>query len=361
MNLKILYRNAMQILILLIFLYLLSVKSLAIYAVLYSIEALFLLFYTLTSKLRRSVKCMLIFLYLLLLSAQQVFLVMFCFAGEVSGMVFLLKKFAAILVIFAPIIVAYLTYLYSLNRQFFALGKDAAAISFELLKEAHSRAESMKESLQKNADSLRPENLSEIAKDLPRHSYSRYLNRETLTEEYFEDCRRSMDDLNLYIVLSSTGSPASEIISVFTQKTFNHVSLSFDQELKTIISYNGGENVSPPGLNKEYLESFRKKEDASVLVYRIQATQLQKMIVLDKIMEINSKGSAYNLVGLVTKFSIRPNIMFCSQFVYLMLKIAGLSYFTDAAAKVKPSDFVERDYYRKLEFCYEIKFNELEL
>lgn len=27
--------------------------------------------------------------------------------------------------------------------------------------------------------------------------------------------------------------------------------------------------------------------------------------------------------------------------------------------KIKPADLVEKDYYRKLAFCYEIKFNEL--
>ncbi|MEN2666915.1 hypothetical protein [Listeria aquatica] len=50
--------------------------------------------------------------------------------------------------------------------------------------------------------------------------------------------------------------------------------------------------------------------------------------------------------------------MFCSQFVYKILQFAELEYFRDSAAKIKPTDFVERDYYRKLAFCYEIKFNE---
>ncbi|EUJ19563.1 hypothetical protein MAQA_05133 [Listeria aquatica FSL S10-1188] len=84
----------------------------------------------------------------------------------------------------------------------------------------------------------------------------------------------------------------------------------------------------------------------------------KKRLIIDKVREINEKGSAYNLVGLVTKVSLRPNIMFCSQFVYKILQFAELEYFRDSAAKIKPTDFVERDYYRKLAFCYEIKFNE---
>ncbi|MGF7012142.1 hypothetical protein M2146_002696 [Lachnospiraceae bacterium PF1-22] len=54
------------------------------------------------------------------------------------------------------------------------------------------------------------------------------------------------------------------------------------------------------------------------------------------------------------KFLYQPNIMFCSQFVYTMLKCAGLQYFEMRPAQVKPSDFVELDYHRKLEFAYEI-------
>lgn len=146
---------------------------------------------------------------------------------------------------------------------------------------------------------------------------------------------------------------------MFTNKAYNHVSLSFDKELKTIISYNGGESISPPGLNQEQLIYFNKKNDASIIVYRIAASKEHKQVIIDKIKEINEIGSAYNLIGLVTKVSIRPNIMFCSQFVYNILKVAELEYFYSPPAKVKPTDFIENDYYRKLEFCYEIKFNEL--
>ena len=42
--------------------------------------------------------------------------------------------------------------------------------------------------------------------------------------------------------------------------------------------------------------------------------------------------------------------MFCSQFVYTMLELAGLNYFEKDAARVIPADFIELDYYRNLEF-----------
>ncbi|WP_228409484.1 hypothetical protein [Radiobacillus deserti] len=269
----------------------------------------------------------------------------------------MLKKLVAIIIILVPFLVLYLNYLYTLQYQFSL--KDLSSISFEMIKMIHGKGVALKNNVRKGTSSLSKENLNEIVKDIPRHSYTNYLNKETLTNQYFEECEKSLEDKHLYIIISSTGSPASELISLFTHKTYNHVSLSFDRELKTIISYNGGENVAPPGLNREQLVFFNKKDDASIMVYKIPAPREKKQAIIDKIREINNVGSAYNLVGLVTKFSIRPNIMFCSQFVYEILKFAGLEYFHSTSTKVKPTDFVENDYYRKLQFCYEIKFNEL--
>jgi hypothetical protein len=166
-----------------------------------------------------------------------------------------------------------------------------------------------------------------------------------------------LDDLNIYIVISNTGSPASEIISMFTRRQYNHVSLSFDKKLKTIISYNGGEKIYSPGLNMETIKYFNKKEDSSIIVYSLPIAKEKKEIIIGKIREINEQGNAYNILGLVLKFSFKPNIMFCSQFVYKMLKIAEINYFDKKEDQVKPADFIELDYDRKLKYEYKIKFN----
>ena len=57
------------------------------------------------------------------------------------------------------------------------------------------------------------------------------------------------------------------------------------------------------------------------------------------------------------KVTPQPNIMFCSQFVYTMLELAGLNYFEKNAAHVTPTDFIELDYYRKLDFVCRIDLN----
>lgn len=124
----------------------------------------------------------------------------------------------------------------------------------------------------------------------------------------------------------------------------------FDEALHTMISYNGGQSTYPPGLNPEMVENFRQKPDSALLVYRLRATPNQKKEILEKIREINNEGSAYNFLGLFFKISIKPNIMFCSQFVFSVLEKVGLDYFTVDHKRISPSDFVEQDRFCRLEY-----------
>jgi hypothetical protein len=232
----------------------------------------------------------------------------------------------------------------------------AAVLTFN---EIIENVNKIRETIKKGQTSLSKNNIDELLKDIPRHNSFRYINKGSLTREYFDLAYQTLADQNIYVIISNTGSPASEIISMFTQKQYNHASISFDRELKTIVSYNGGERIYPPGLNMEMIKYFNKKQDSSIIVYSIPTTAEKKKCVIEKINEINKQGNAYNLFGLVFKFSLRPNIMFCSQFVYRMLKDTGLIYFEKKDGQIKPTDLIELDYYRKLKYEYEIKFNEV--
>jgi hypothetical protein len=226
--------------------------------------------------------------------------------------------------------------------------------SFNEIKEY---TEDVLNSIKKLNKKLSKENILEIMQDIPRHSSFRYINDGSLSEEYFHAAYKTLNDPYIYIIISNTGSAASEIISIFTRKQYNHASLSFDKELKTIVSYNGGNKIYPPGMNQEMIEFFNKKEDASIIVYKLKGTSDKKKAIIDKIKEINTEGNAYNLLGLITKRTFKPNIMFCSQFTYKMLKYVELQYFEKKNENVNPMDLVELDYYRKLEYEYEIKLN----
>jgi hypothetical protein len=266
----------------------------------------------------------------------------------------LIKKIIGLLLIIAPFFIEDLFSLSNNKNIYLPSLQDRTVFSFAELKDFYKEALNI---INKSGKNLSKENIAEILNDLPRHNSFRYINNGTLTDEYFEKAYNALNDSNIYIIISNTGSPASEILSAFTNKQYNHASLSFDRDLETIISYNGGERVYPPGLNKEMLQYFNKKKDSSIIVYKLAITEKKKRIMIDRIKEINKNGSAYNLLGLVFKYSHKPNIMFCSQFVYKMLKDVGVNYFEKKDEKIKPTDLIELDYYRKINFEYEIKFN----
>ncbi|MBI9103576.1 MAG: hypothetical protein JEY99_14275 [Spirochaetales bacterium] len=211
------------------------------------------------------------------------------------------------------------------------------------------------ENLQNGTTALSMKEIRELLGDLSNHSSFQYINPGVLTEEYFQEATSTLEDEGVYIILSRTGSASSRIIALFTKQEFNHVSLSFDYDLNTAVSYNGGNNIYPPGLNPENIESFKRGKEASILVYRLQATREQKASMIDEIRRINREGSAYNMLGLVFKISIKQNIMFCSQFVYSVLRKSGAHYFKTKATRVNPSDFIEMDYHRNLKLCYELE------
>lgn len=198
----------------------------------------------------------------------------------------------------------------------------------------------------------------ELKDEIPRNSINTYLNKDSLSDEFIENLMSTLDTPYVYLVLSDTGSITSDVIGVFTNKPYNHISLSFDSELKTLISYNGGQKVSPPGLNPELIKYFCKKDDASIRIYRLSVTKIQKEKMLEKIKQINVEGSAYNLAGLALKKTYKPNIMFCSQFIYNLFEYAGIHYFEKDDKSVMPTDFVELDYDRKLEFIENIRLSE---
>jgi hypothetical protein len=204
---------------------------------------------------------------------------------------------------------------------------------------------------------LSPEDIAALLEDLPRHNSSRYITRLSLPEGYFETARLSLADPYIYIVLSDTGSPASKLIGSFTGASYNHVSLSFDSAMETLVSYNGGNGTSNPGLNRERLEHLCRKPGASLGIYRLRTEGKQKQALINRVAAINREGSSYNLLGLLTKKSRLPNIMFCSQFVYTLLEDAGAAYFNKESGKVRPMDFITLARGDRPEFTGYIRFD----
>ncbi|GEL13860.1 hypothetical protein FC15_GL000664 [Lapidilactobacillus concavus DSM 17758] len=333
-----------------------SFATLPIFVMLYLEMALILIVVTWIKDFPRQLKSMMTLAYLLLVIFQISFCVVASFGNHLFVGTAIISRIFSTGLILLPFILERSMFDHNNTEAYLPTFREMATLSFAELKE---NGESIRQNLQgvgKLRRTLALDGIKAVIADLHRHSSVHYINDGTLTESYFERAKATLTDPYMYLVISHTGSNASDIISLFTKKQYNHTSLSFDEGLQTAISYNGGNNVYPPGLNSEMIEAFHQADDASLLVYRLSATSVQKQAILEHIRHINEVGSAYNIIGLVLKHSLRPNIMFCSQFVYQTLASTGLAYFKKADGMVKPTDFIEQDYYKKLDFCYEIKF-----
>jgi len=331
------------LMILIIIISLLTFSEHGLYTLTYTIVSIHCIVRIFTIKGKAWNKLGVIIVYLMILTFQISFSFYVVFGNELGPIKFALAKTIATLFLALPFL---LEEAITVNKY--------ATISIPNLssKDTYSFEALLK--LKENTSII---NITDVAMDLPRHRIYTYCNKNSLNEAYFNKCNESMNDPYIYLILSDTGSSASNLIKLVTGKNYNHISLSFDDQLQTIVSYNGGENIFPPGLNEEMIEFFNKKEDASIYVYKLLVTRNQKEKMIDYIKAINENGSAYNIVGLLTKTSRRKNIMFCSQFVYKVLDVAGARYFDKVDTYVKPTDFVELDYQRFLKFERRIRFN----
>ena len=329
-----------------------------LFAVTYAVSFVFLVARTTITPGKRRVKAYLIAAYFAMLILQVAILERVVFAPGADFGEQLLRRVIGMAALVAPMLVSRYVTAGKYAHFYLPSVEETATVGISELVCATSKVKQTIGVMDSTRQKLSGENVKAVVEDLSRHDSFRYINNGSLTEDYFERAAQSLGDPNIYLIISKTGSPASEIISVFTQKQYNHASLSFDRELQTTISYNGGEKTYPPGLNKEMLAFFQKSPDARILIYSLPCTTEQKKMLIEKIAEINREGSAYNMLGLVFKRSYRPNIMFCSQFIYKMLDYAGLSYFSREDGKVSPTDLIELDYYKKLVLVKEIKLGD---
>jgi hypothetical protein len=131
----------------------------------------------------------------------------------------------------------------------------------------------------------------------------------------------------------------NKLVSRLTGDPFNHVSLSFDRALTTLVSCHGGNDQQTPGVNHETVDGLLARQGASFMGIEVDLTTSQKARLLEELVTIDAEGSSYNVAGLLTKRAAKPNIMFCSQFVYRLLSSVGLVGFADDPCRVRPSDF----------------------
>lgn len=149
----------------------------------------------------------------------------------------------------------------------------------------------------------------------------------------------------IYLLLTDTGTIFTRMIKLYTKKSYNHASLSFDLFLNDVYSF-GRKNIKNPfigGFVKEDMENdlFRY---ANCAIYCCTISEEQWNRVKAYILQIEQQKYRYkyNFIGLfgvmLNRHIQRENAFFCSQFVATALKESIIADFHKPLSLVTPHD-----------------------
>lgn len=167
-----------------------------------------------------------------------------------------------------------------------------------------------------------------------------------------------MDKRRIYIVLTDTGTILNRIIKFYTNKPYNHVSISLDRELDELYSFARKKYYNPliGGFVKEDRNNNPILMKSKCVIYCLETDVETYNRVLNNIKEFynNKDKFKYNILGLIgviiKKEFKRKNKYFCSQFVATVLKDSGIELISKKPCFTMPFDFAELD---SLSFVYE--------
>lgn len=154
-----------------------------------------------------------------------------------------------------------------------------------------------------------------------------------------------MGERTIYFLFTDTGTYLSKLINYCTNQSLNHVSISFDPELKEIYSFGRKQPRNPfiGGFIREDPQSdFMKNSNSAVYSYTVSESDCE--IIIHHIKEIEAEKEAYkfNFIGLLgVLFQIkinRRNALFCSQFVATVLRDLENFQLTKPACFTTPAD-----------------------
>ena len=156
---------------------------------------------------------------------------------------------------------------------------------------------------------------------------------------------------DIYIVLSSTDTVLGKVIQKKLGVSYNHCSLSLDENLERIYSFGRKTywHMFSAGFVHESKSSgfYKHYEKTRILVMKISVTshqwfQIQKELSL---FIATSHQYSYSLIGLIyCELGMpikRKNKYFCSQFVTEVLNRSGLSLFEKPETLIRPHDYLQ--------------------
>ena len=154
--------------------------------------------------------------------------------------------------------------------------------------------------------------------------------------------------MEVYIILTDTGTVLTKIIRRFTKHPLNHASISFTKELDTTYSF-GRKRVNNPFIGGFVKENLNGKlfEKAECAIYKcsVSAVEYEQMLKAVQEIEVEQQMYKYNFIGLFgvlfNKEINREGAFFCSEFVATILKNGGVATNSKPPSLMKPYDLVD--------------------
>ncbi|MDQ0155802.1 hypothetical protein [Robertmurraya andreesenii] len=161
--------------------------------------------------------------------------------------------------------------------------------------------------------------------------------------------------MEVYIILTDTGTLFTKLIKKFTKQPLNHASISFTKELDTTYSF-GRKRANNPfngGFVKEDMNG-KLFQRATCAIYSCSVSEIEyrqmKMVVEQ--FERHKHSYKYNFIGLfgvlLNKKIPRKRAFFCSEFVATILSNGGIDIKGKHPSVIKPNDLGDCEDFRLL-------------
>lgn len=154
--------------------------------------------------------------------------------------------------------------------------------------------------------------------------------------------------MEVYVILTDTGSMLTKLIKMFTKDSYNHASIAFSKELDSPYSF-GRKRANNPFIGGFVKENMTDKifEDAPCAIYSRKVSELEyeQMLAFVQRIEKQQQEYKYNFIGLfgvLLNMQIkRRNAFFCSEFVTTIFNNGGIMVNSKPACLVKPNELIK--------------------
>jgi hypothetical protein len=153
---------------------------------------------------------------------------------------------------------------------------------------------------------------------------------------------------DIYLLLTDTHSLLSRFIKLFNRQTYNHISVSLNEDLTELYSFGRKKPTNPFNggfINEDVTTPFYRHADCQI--YRCEVTDEQYAALQQAIAAFQSEKESYhyNLLGLATAFFgidwNRKHHYFCSEFVSCVLRTGTILETAEPNSLTRPQDIIQ--------------------